>query len=178
MFSLKRQSANAETFRPVPGYADLYEVSNLGRVLSIRGDRHRFLRCTRRPDGYHCVSLCCKDGGRKWLVHRPVLTVFVGPQPPSIQAAHLNGDRSNNALANLVWATQAENERHKILHGRDPRGERNGSAKLTVEQVRAIRSAYRPRSREGSCLALGRRFGIAYQTVWDIVKRRRWAHIS
>lgn len=55
------------------------------------------------------------------------------------------------------------------------RGVRHGSAKLTEEQVRAIRSLHR----QGHTLeALGRAFHVSSVQVWRIVHREAWAHVQ
>lgn len=95
-----------------------YEVSNHGRVRSL--PRKRTRGGILRPgisSGYQMLSL----GGRSRLVHRLVLVAFRGPCPEGLECAHLDGNRFNNALANLVWVTKTENEAHKRLHGTNPK---------------------------------------------------------
>ncbi len=58
---------------------------------------------------------------------------------------------------------------------RRARGERNGSSKLTTEQVLEIRRRYDPKSRNQS--ALGREFGVSNAMIGHIVHRKQWQHI-
>ena len=51
------------------------------------------------------------------------------------------------------------------------KGEKNGAAKLTAEQVITIR-----RSAE-TYAVLAKAFGVSVQTICDIRKRRSWSHI-
>jgi len=53
-------------------------------------------------------------------------------------------------------------------------GERNGCHKLTAAQVLVIRARYAQGVRSS---ALAREYGIGYQHVWQLVTRRRWAHL-
>ena len=54
-------------------------------------------------------------------------------------------------------------------------GERNGRAKLTVDQVREIR---RLRADHGvSLLHLGQRFGVSKSAVSTIIRGERWAQV-
>lgn len=55
------------------------------------------------------------------------------------------------------------------------RGERNGSAKITADQVRAIRAAYE--AGVGPA-ALGRQYGLHRNYVLRIVNGETWAHID
>jgi hypothetical protein len=144
----------------------------------VRGRKPGLQAPTLREDGYLVVCLKDRDGRyRNWLVHRLVVTAFVGTQPPTMHAAHLNGDRGDNRLANLVWCTPKENEAHKAGHGRLPQGERNGCSKLTDETVLAIRREYAWRSPTRGCLPLARKYGLSFQHVAAIVKGDSWRHL-
>lgn len=170
-----------EEWRDAPGYEGLYQVSDHGRVRALvkRNTKHReFLKPTVRSDGYLIVGLFDRDGVHKnFLVHRLVLTAFRGPND-GLQAAHLNGQRSDNRLGNLVWATVAENHAHKRLHGTNAEGVRNPQAKLTDEQVRSIRREYIPYSRTHGSTALAMKHGTSPNTVWAVVKRKLWKHVA
>lgn len=109
-------SSAIESWRPVVGYEGHYEVSDLGRVRSVRTGR------ILRPNtisryGHQQVKLCMLGRKQDLLVSRLVLEAFVGPGDGQ-QARHVNeNDASNNALTNLAWGTQAENEADKKRHG-------------------------------------------------------------
>lgn len=133
----------AEEWCAIPGQEGRYEVSNLGRVRSLRRrgkshgvgyDRPRpeplVMRLDTTPDGYRTVHLA---GSPRRRVHRLVLEAFVGPCPAGHEGSHLNGDRADNRLANLRWLIHVENETHKVLHGTLPTGDRNG-ARLHVDR--------------------------------------------
>lgn len=116
----------SETWKPVVGYEGIYEVSDLGRVRSLDridagGQKRRgvVLQPKVTPKGYHDVTLA--NGPRETRrVHRLVLTAFVSPPPPGLQARHLDGDPASNALPNLKWGTAVENNRDRVLHGTHP----------------------------------------------------------
>jgi hypothetical protein len=115
-----------EIWRSIAGRPG-YEVSDLGRVRSLdrvvtkmqRGRpvqhrlRGRVLRQGRTRGGYLTVSLA----GRSVHVHRLVLEAFVGPCPAGRQAAHRDGNKLNNSVGNLRWATPRENNADKLRHG-------------------------------------------------------------
>lgn len=170
-----------EAWRAVPDTEGTYEVSNLGRVRSTQTHgtwKPRVLSPIMRRDGYRSVCLYGATGPRIWLVHRLVLTVFAGARESHVHGAHRDGDKANNALTNLRWATCRENEADKVAHGRDSKGVRNGQAKLTEADIAAIRAAYVPRSRTACCRALAERYGLVQQTVWNIVSRQSWTHLQ
>lgn len=101
-----------EEWRDIKGYEGLYQVSNLGRVKSLRykrGEQEKILDGWISKEGYRKVSFY-KDNKRKdYLVHRLVAESFI-PNPnnkPFID--HIDTNRTNNKIDNLRWATQKEN---------------------------------------------------------------------
>lgn len=118
-----------EQWKPVPGWEDLYEVSDHGRVRSLdrivnltmrtrwggvcevsRRSRGRVLACAvSRSLGYPVVNLC--KGGRKKLVPVGVLVLqaFVGPAPEGHECLHADDVKTNNHLGNLRWGTRRDN---------------------------------------------------------------------
>ena len=113
-------------YRPVAGFPD-YRINAEGSVLSsrhARGRRTSWFEPRQFPlkDGHVLVSLQSGYKVRtKKLVHRLVLETFVGPCPDGMETRHLNGDPSDNRLANLAWGTPKENHTDKVRHGRGVR---------------------------------------------------------
>ena len=104
-----------ETWKAVPGYEGLYEVSDQGRVRSFaRYKSGRILRPGRMPQGHMSVAL---GRGNSQCVHKLVLLTFVGPAPDRHECCHNNGDPSDNRLENLRWGTRSENIRDAVRHG-------------------------------------------------------------
>ena len=167
-----------EAWRAVPEWP-AYEVSDLGRVKRVAGGKgsHRAHILNARRNGnvdYLAVCLSHRRQPGRFLVHRLVLTAFVGPCPDGMEAAHINGCKTDNRLANLQWVTHRENESHKLLHGTHSIGEKNGCAKLTEADVRWIRDNYGPLS----YAKIARRFGVRRETIRDVVTRRNWNHVA
>jgi len=120
-----------EKWKDIPGYEDIYEASNFGRIrtnltktthTNRHGIRHWSqiilkYRGTNRLTG-HRVSLW-KDGEHKdWLVARLVCATFHGlPEPAGMTVNHKDGDRFNNHIYNLEWLTLADNIRHGFETG-------------------------------------------------------------
>ncbi len=168
--------AGVEKWCPVVGYEGLYEVSSYGVIRSLprRRTAGRAL-IPIRGSRYHYVNLTRPGGQRKqFTVHRLVLEAFVGPRPEGKQACHNDGNPLHNALINLRWDTVSANNLDKREHGTAQRGERNGMATLSEHEVRVIR-ACRARGESGPYLA--RKFKVDRATIYNIEKRRTWAHL-
>jgi hypothetical protein len=67
------------------------------------------------------------------------MLTFEGPCPEGLEVCHGDGNKGNNVLSNLRYGTRLENAMDRALHGTDPKGERNPSAKLNEEAVADIR---------------------------------------
>lgn len=79
--------------------------------------------------------------------------------------------------AHLEVGTPAQNSRDAVVRGRSARGERVAGARLTEEDVRAIRSAYIPKSRHANQRALARRYGVDQGTIAQLLLRKTWRHV-
>lgn len=94
-----------EKWRPVVGYEGLYEVSDCGRVKSLKFGKEVILKPTYTKDGYLRVELLVK--GRKSrkirTIHRLVAEAFI-PNPdnkPCIN--HKDENKTRNVVENLEW---------------------------------------------------------------------------
>jgi hypothetical protein len=108
-------------------------------------------------------------------IHRLVLSVFDREPLPGEQAAHLDGNKDNNRLDNLKWCTKLENEAHKIIHGTHLSGAKVNGAKLTAEQVVAIRE----RAHAGETLrSIALSVGMSGGAIWHIVTGNNWPDVG
>jgi hypothetical protein len=123
---------NEELWKPVLGYVGRYEVSTLGRVRSLlRGGR--ILKPRAQEEDYCFVALY-NDGIRADVrVHRIVALAFIPNPENKPEVNHDDGDRQNNAISNLFWATSLENNQHAARTGLKPR-------LFTNQEVRLIRA--------------------------------------
>lgn len=159
----------SENWKAIAGFEGVYAVSDLGRVRNASG---RVLTPVKHVGGYRQAHLYLGGVRSAATIHGLVLEAFVGPRPAGAQAMHLNHDRADNRLVNLAWGSKAENEAAKVAAGRSLRGERSVGAKLTTEQVRAIRAR---RSEPQASLAA--EFGCTFSNVSAIQLRKSWRHV-
>lgn len=110
------ECAQVVVWKPVPG-ASLVEVSTEGVVWSHRS--RQVLAQTPNNKGRLRVKYINDAGERVCEQVAPlVLTVHARPRPRDwrgrpMEAAHRNGDKTDNRLANLRWATAASNRRDR-----------------------------------------------------------------
>jgi hypothetical protein len=164
-----------EKWRPVVGQPD-YEVSSRGQVRSYKSGRLKVMKQSLSRWGYWTVEFCTNRKRKRVHVHRVELAAFTGGYRVGLDAAHLNGIRTDNRLENLAWATRAENFAHKKLHGTQPLGETHWNASLTEEQVREVRRDYVPRKR--SFCFYARKFGVSDTSVRQAYWGKTWGHVK
>lgn len=107
-----------ESWRPVAGLDGQYEVSDLGRVVSLRNGGRLVRKLHVDACGYLRITI--KVGGRtiNRRVHGLVAEAFIGPRPDGLVVRHIDGDSLNNRPANLRYGTVAENAQDMLRHGR------------------------------------------------------------
>lgn len=169
-----KPSSGAEEWRAIPGYEGLYEASSHGRVRSLpRATTSGKILRFNRVKACLVVCLCKNNVKRSIAVHKLVMWAFVGPMPADKHlVAHWDGNFRNNRLTNLRYATYEENEEDKRRHGREAKGERNPSCKLSEGDVIAIRES----CRAGESVAdLSVRFGMCKSQIYNIIRGHCWS---
>ncbi len=108
---------------------------------------------------------------RQYLTHRVAYRLVHGDIAEGLYVCHrCNNPRCCNPH-HLYAGTAAENSRQMVEDGRAYRGEHQWAAKLTADDVRAIRaSSERHR-------VLAKRYGVAHTTIGAIRRRKRWRHV-
>lgn len=169
-----------EIWKEVPGYNGRYEVSDLGRVRTVKYPSGRMrespiIRKQKTKNGYSLVILNGNKAATTYLVHRLVLSSFTSFQPRHIQCMHLNHIRLDNRLENLKWGTNQDNMNHMVKDGRQTLGERNPMAKLKNHDIIEIR--YLKKLGLNNC-QIADVFGIQRESVRDILLGKKWSHIK
>ena len=81
--------------------------------------------------------------------------------------------KSVNAISNLYHGTYGQNNGiDRVRDGTSNQGERNGNAVFTTNVVKLIRASTE------SHTALAKQFGVSITAIYEVRKRRRWAHVN
>ena len=171
----------SERWLPIEGYEGRYEVSDHGRVRSFvspHGERKNPLILKAGiSKGYETVVLCKANPKRRThRVHNLVLIAFIGPAPiGKPEGRHLDGNRRHNRPLNLVWGSRQENAQDMAAHG-TAKGEGNARAKLSDDDVRAIRKRYETIG--SSHRKMAAEYGVAKSTIGFAITGQTWSHVS
>lgn len=113
-----------EEWKDIPSYVGLYQVSNYGRVKSLK--RNIILSPTKsKASKYRYNVTLCKNGTRKVVkCHRLVAQVFI-PNPQKLpEVNHINPVTPNfcdNRSTKLEWATHKDNMTWRVKCGNQPK---------------------------------------------------------
>jgi hypothetical protein len=176
-----------ELWKDISGYEGRYQVSNLGRVKSLKrietrsdGRAHTVAESLLTPSpnivsGHLRVNLAKDRKSKTVYIHRIVLEAFQGTCPIGQECCHADDDPSNNVISNLRWGTHKENTEDRRKNKKLIVGEAATGAKLTNEKVAEIKKR----------LALGVKnsvlvseFNVSPAAISNIKLGHRWKHVS
>ena len=165
-----------------------YQVSNQGSVRSLdrvttnsvgtsRKYKGKKLTPFKNSTGYYYVTLC--DGNRRCnrRVHSLVARAFLPNTLNKRTINHKNGDKSDNRVCNLEWATDSENHTH--AYKIDLKG-LNGIAKryrkLTDTQVLEIKKQIE--QGELTKKQIGETYSVCRTAISDIKLGKRFKKVA
>lgn len=143
-----------------------YEISTEGKIRTI--STGRVWKLPVKSTGYLGFAFGIwrnnkKVSGKSMDAHVAVALTWLGPRPGNYVVSHLNHDKTDNRISNLVYEPHSVNmKRHKGVAGR---------RKLKVADVLDIRNS------EERVIDLMKKYDVLRQTIWKIRKRIIWKHI-
>ena len=117
-----------EVWKDIKGYEGLYQVSNLGRIKSLKRFKKNHSKLQKvnekilklyinKRNGYVYRNLNKNSLEKNHRVHRLVAETFI-PNPNNLpQINHKDGNKQNNCVDNLEWCTCKENMQHAYKLG-------------------------------------------------------------
>jgi len=117
-----------ETFKPIPEYNGIYEVSNKGTIrtdkdkttytkgIGVRHWKQRIMKLKTDKSGYKRATLWKNGKGKDFLVHRLVAIAFISNPKGYELINHRDGNPSNNNVSNLEWTDYHGNLIHAYKH--------------------------------------------------------------
>ena len=111
-----KSAAKQIEMKPIVGWEGLYEITEDGKVYSLK--RNIFLKPRLSMDGYNRVCLCNDKFRREYRVARLVAETFLEKPVDKTQVNHKDYNRQNDAMDNLEWVTDYENTYYSFKEDR------------------------------------------------------------
>lgn len=167
---------------------DNYEVSNMGRVRSVdrkvnswnggRVSKGIILKTWINRYDYEMVTFQDTDTKKSYGVHRLVALAFIPNPDNKPEVNHEDGNKVNNNVENLTWATFSENRKHAFETGLQygVKGQDNVNAKLTDEKVIELFEKYK--TNNYSMQQLADKYDSSLTVVSTIINGTAWTHLN
>jgi hypothetical protein len=173
-----------EIWKDIKGYEGMYQVSNLGRVKSLKRKGRRrdtIMKGVVGNRGYRIIVLRNNKHRQQIVAHRLAAIAFIPNPENKKEVNHKDFDKLNNHVDNLEWCTPKENTRHALYNGRmnwdnAVRGEKHGRSKFTEDQVKGIKSHLRDGIKNQRQLAI--EYNVSITTIYNIRINKTWSHVS
>lgn len=116
-----------EIWKDIPNFEGLYQASTKGNIRSLNHirkngtnqyiQRGKMLKFNKNPNGYLQVRLSKNGVAKTYRVNRLIALTFIDNPFNKKTVNHINGNKLDNNVENLEWATHKEQaiHRHKIL---------------------------------------------------------------
>lgn len=165
----------AENSKYVEGFGDRhYSVTECGKVYRHsyvdkmgRLLKGRWIKPYIDSGGYHYTRLKKKH----IAIHRLVASAYIPNPDRKPQVNHKDGNKLNNQVDNLEWATESENSQHAYDTNLRGVSENHCNAKLSNADVLKIKSLYA--TGDYTQQEIGVAFGTAHTNVSRIVNGKR-----
>ena len=166
-----KDNLNKEEWRDVDGYDGMYQVSDFGRVRSLKFGKVRVLRASKIGSGYLGVNLCKDNKTNNVYIHRLVAQAFIPNDDNSKTIInHINEDKTDNRVDNLEWCDYRYNLTYNDINHRRTVN-RNTPKHYNCKRLK-IKDIYRPdlSSKENIKLFKDQGIDCCERTVWLLRK--------
>jgi hypothetical protein len=151
----------------LPLFSDHYTIDQSGLIYSTRRKNPLVGKIDRY--GYKVVLLCVSGNRKHITVHRLVALTFI-PNPenkPTVN--HKDGNKQNNCVDNLEWATFQENTKHSYDTGLSVAWNKGKENCYSDEQIKVMRSVQT--SKKVKCIdKLGNE--MLYPSINDLLRNQ------
>lgn len=153
-----------ECWLDIKNYEGKYQVSNTGKVRNLKTNRILKPQLTGQYR-YDAVTLCKNSIKKRYYVHRLVAQHFILNPENKYSVNHKNGNKQDNNVNNLEWATGTEQNNHAFKIGiKKP----EDHSKLTRQDVEQIRQT------KGKLKDIAKSYGVSCSLISMIRNNKIW----
>lgn len=142
-----------------------YFINEEGKIFSTKQKTLKQLKTRVNSRGYEEIKIQRNN----YKVHRLVAIAYISNPENLPQVNHIDGNKLNNDVSNLEWATNSDNQYHAWKTGLQPKRHAS-NASLTQKEADAIREEY-VNTKIGT-LELSRKYNVSKTTIKDILNAK------
>jgi hypothetical protein len=164
----KIYGGNVQTFKVIEEYPN-FSISQCGKIKNNTSGK--ILKTVIHKKGYEVINIkpYGRGAGKSLKIHRLVAKAFLPNPLNKLQVNHLDGNKQNNHMNNLEWATASENMKHAFDTGlKTPSLQ---VKRFTESEAIEIAKAYKFRCRKNGANALAKRFGTSHSVILNTIQR-------
>ncbi len=169
-----------EEWRAIPDWEEWYSASSFGRIRRDMAASGATVNQIIKPcfsNGYLHVGLHRNNYQCTVRVHKLIAITFIGPRPTGLTINHIDGNKTNNHIANLEYVTQQRQIQHAFEIGLISQvGEHNNGSKLTDDVVIKARTEYA--NGLVSQRELSVRYGVSLSVMRRALRGKTWKHLD
>jgi len=168
-----------EIWKPVIGFEGYYEISNTGKIKSIKREitvstgkrtiNEKILTTRINNWGYIDVRLSKGSVIKTKFIHILTAEAFIPNPLNKFEVNHKNGIKTDNSIQNLEWVTHSENMKHAYEMGLAKVNGRKVIDMYTGKEYSSIKTA-------------AKSIKINYSTLRNMLyrnkKRTRWEYLD
>lgn len=122
-----------EIWKDIKGYEGVYQISNLGRVKSLKFKNEKILKPNLTTSGYYSVHFMKNRIKKPYTIHRLVARHFLN-EIEKFEVNHIDRNKLNNRYDNLEFISHSDNVKHTYLTGRKKQKKFiNGRTKFIID---------------------------------------------
>lgn len=155
-----------------------YMVTIYGEIISIKKETKKILKPLIDKDGYEHVVIHIDGKKYRRSIHRLVALAFIPNPNNKPEVNHKDGNKSNNNVDNLEWATSKENINHAWDKGfaDAKRGSDHPESKYSDKQIHRVCKMLE--SNKKTMKEISEKTKVSYTVVKQIRNRILWRSIS
>lgn len=94
-----------------------YYINEIGEIYSTKNSQVKKMKTNISSHGYFNVRLMIDGKSKMLYIHRLLAIAFISNPENKPCVNHKDGNKLNNSISNLEWATYSENNKHAFDNG-------------------------------------------------------------